>query len=89
MDWTPYIGPIVTALIAAGGTYAAVSAKLARLETALTDLRRDVEKHNNVLERVYKLESDNATAFHRIDELRSEQHDIRDDLHYIKIGGTK
>ncbi len=88
MDWGPYIGPIVTALIAAGGTYAAVSAKLARLETALTDLRRDVEKHNSVLERVYKLESDNATAFHHIDSLREDQKELREDLQHIKIGGT-
>lgn len=57
MDWTPYIGPIVTALVAAGGTYAAVSAKLARLETAIADLRRDVEKHNSVMERTYGLEA--------------------------------
>ncbi len=82
MDWTPFIGPVVTALIAAGGTYAAVSAKLARLEQCITDLRRDVEKHNSIIERTYKLESDTATAFHRIDE-------IRDDLHEIKVGGTR
>lgn len=73
---------MVTALIAAGGTYAAVSAKLARLEQSITDLRRNVEKHNQVIERTFKLESDTATAFHRIDELR-------DDLHELKIGGTK
>ncbi len=89
MDITPYIGAIVTALIAAGGTYAAMSARLARLEAMITDLRRDVEKHNNVLERVYKLESDSATAFHRIDELRTEQHEMREDMNSIKIGGTK
>ena len=82
MDWTPFIAPMVTALIAAGGTYAAVSAKLARLEQSITDLRRNVEKHNQVIERTFKLESDTATAFHRIDELR-------DDLHELKIGGTK
>lgn len=82
MDWTPFVAPLVTALIAAGGTYAAVSAKLARLEQSITDLRRDVEKHNQVIERTFKLERDTKTAFFRIDELR-------DDLRELKIGGTR
>ena len=82
MDWTPFIGPAITALIAAGGTYAAVSAKLARLEQSITDLRRDVEKHNSIIERTYKLEQDTKTAFFRIDELRG-------DLRELKIGGTR
>jgi cell division protein FtsB len=30
-----------------------------------------VEKHNQIIERVYKLESDNVTAFKRIDELKA------------------
>lgn len=35
-------------------------------------LKEQVEKHNGVLERVYKLESDMRTAFKRIDELKAE-----------------
>ena len=75
LDITPYISAIVTALIAAGGTYAAVTSRLARVETMIADLRRDVERHNNVIERTYALESDMNTAFKRIDELK--QADLR------------
>lgn len=70
MDVTPYIGTIAAVLTAMGGTYAAVSARLAKLEALIGELRRDVEKHNRVVERTFKLEGDVATAFRRIDELR-------------------
>ena len=58
MDITPYIGTIVTVIIAVGATYAAISSRLTKLETLIEDLRRDVEKHNNVVERTYGLEAD-------------------------------
>ena len=57
MDWTPYVGPIVTALIAAAGSYAATAQRIAKLEEAIIGLRRDVEKHNQVMERTYRLEA--------------------------------
>ncbi len=58
MDITPYIGTIVTVIIAVGSVYAAISSRLTKLETLIEDLRRDVEKHNNVIERTYGLEAD-------------------------------
>lgn len=82
MDITPYLGTIVTVLIAVGSVYAAISSRLAKLETMITDLRRDVEKHNSVIERTYELEADMrevntevANLYHRFDDL--------------KIGGTE
>ena len=80
MDFTPYIGPAVTALIAFGATYAAMSSRIARLETMITELRRDVEKHNRVVERTYALERDMKTAFDRIDELKDEDKAIHDKI---------
>ncbi len=62
--------------------YEAMVKQLTRLETKMDTLSHDVSKHNSVVERVYDLENKSATAFHRIDELRS-------DLHDVKIGGTK
>jgi chromosome segregation ATPase len=58
-----------------------LSKQIAALSAKMDDLRADVSKHNSVIERTYKLESDSATAFHRIDELRDELHDF-------KAGGT-
>lgn len=58
-----------------------LSKQIAALSAKMDDLRAEVNKHNNVIERTFKLESDSATAFHRIDELRDELHDF-------KTGGT-
>ena len=88
MDITPFLGPIVTALIAFGATYAAFSSRLTKLETMIVDLRRDVEKHNSVIERTYKLEQDMGAAWHRIDELKDADKDIAAKIERLHpIGG--
>lgn len=73
------IGTIVTVLIAVGSVYAAISSRLTKLETLIVDLRRDVEKHNQVVERTYSLEADMreaqteiANLYHRYDEIKKE-----------------
>ena len=78
----PYVAPIITALLAAAGTYAAVVSRLTRLETMIEELRCDVEKHNRVVERTFALERD----VKNINHLLSEMHD---DVRNIKIGGTE
>ena len=77
MDITPYLGTIVTVLIAVGSVYAAISSRLAKLETLIEALRRDVEKHNNMIERTYALEADMrevqtevTNLYHRYDDLK-------------------
>ena len=72
MDITPYIGNIITVIIAVGGVYAAVVTRLTRLETLIESLRAEVEKHNQVVERTYKLETEVANLYHRYDELRDK-----------------
>lgn len=72
MDITPYFGTIVTVIITVGGVYAAISSRLTRLETKIETLTQTVDKHNQIVERTYKLESDTHTAFKRIDELKEE-----------------
>lgn len=89
MDITPYLGPIVTALIAFGATYAAFSARLTKLETMIVDLRRDVEKHNQVVERTYELETEMKAVWKRIDELKVKDERIENKMESLhKIGGT-
>lgn len=81
MDIAPVLGYIVTIVIAFGGFYGMVSASLAKLETLIADLRRDVEKHNQVIERTYALEAD----------MKAVQTDINNLYHKFddfKIGGT-
>lgn len=52
------LGTVVSIIIAVGATYAAISSRLTKLETLIDELRRDVEKHNGVIERTYGLEAD-------------------------------
>ena len=81
MDITPFIAPGVSVLIAFVVGYVAMknannekfnalSVQIATLQQAVNDLKGDVEKHNNVVERTGKLEADLNTAFKRIDELK-------------------
>ena len=73
MDITPYLGTIVTVIIAVGGVYAAISSRLTRLETMIDTLTKTVEKHNNVVERTYKLETEVDNLYHRYDELKGDK----------------
>ena len=73
MDITPYLGTSVTVIIAVGGVYAAISSRLTRLETMIDTLTKTVEKHNNVVERTYKLETEVDNLYHRYDELKGDK----------------
>lgn len=76
MDISPYIGSIITVVIALLGFYGAITTRLTRLETKVDDLAEQTHKHNNVVERTYKLESDMHTAYKRIDELKDRDEKI-------------
>lgn len=56
------------------GSYFANSKTTALLSYRLEQLEKKVEKHNQVVERTYKLEKDLSTAFIRIDELKEDFH---------------
>lgn len=86
------ISSIVGGLVVFAGSYMAMNTRLTRIETKLDenikhtsekidDLRKDVEKHNNLCERTAGVERDLRTAFKRIDE-------NREDIKNVKIGGT-
>lgn len=59
-----------------------LSTQIAALSTKVDDLRRDVEKHNNLVERMALVESQQKTMWKRQDELR-------DGLHDVKVGGLR
>lgn len=69
---TPFIGPILTALITGGGVYVAITNRLTRLETLIENLKDEVEKHNEVVERTFKLEANQGHIFHEIDDIRGK-----------------
>ena len=87
MDITPYVSAIVTAVIAIVGGYVAMknannaklealSVQIATLSTQICDLKEQVEKHNGVIERTYRLETEMNTAFKHIDALRERDDKI-------------
>lgn len=72
------ISPIVSAIIAVFGAYVATkraadaraqksAEQIARLETKVDLLSERVEKHNQILERTYKLEAQVDDIYHRLD----------------------
>lgn len=69
MELMPLVGPVLTAVITAGGVYAAITNRLTRLETLIEQLKTETEKHNQVIERTYKLETEVTNLYHRYDEL--------------------
>lgn len=80
---TPILASIIATAVTTGfATYVAMSNRMTKLETLIDHLTKTVEKHNEVVERTFKLESDLHTAFKHIDLMRDE---IKD----VKIGGTQ
>lgn len=56
--------------------------EFAEIRTEIKHLREEVKKHNGVVERTYKLETEVDNLYHRYDELRADMKDV-------KIGGTE
>lgn len=81
----PALSALLSAASAAGGVYAAISNRLSVLETKMDALSDKVERHNSVIERTYKLETDAATAWKRHDELADRVERLED----MRIGGTQ
>ena len=75
----------VSAALTAFGCYVALTNRLTKLETMIETLTQTVEKHNQVVERTFKIESDLNTAFHHIDEQRGRISRLEN----VKIGGTE
>lgn len=93
MEWTVLISPIVSALVAVFGAYAATkrvadererrhSEAIAEMRIEIKHLREEVAKHNQVIERTYKLETDVSNLYRRYAELHGDMKDF-------KIGGAE
>lgn len=75
-------GSIVSSLIALGGsllgTLSGILVTNRLTSYRLEQLERKVDKHNNVLERVALMEQNEKSIWKRVDELRSEIHEIKE-----------
>lgn len=84
MDITAFIAPVLTALLTGASIYVGISEQIAIIKTEIKNLTQQVEKHNSVVERTFKIESDNATMWRRLDELRDEVEKLREKLEVMK-----
>ena len=57
MDWATIVVAVITAGFAYLGVYSSNRKQMALMAYRLEKLEEKVDKHNNVVERVYKLES--------------------------------
>lgn len=72
MDWSSIITGVVTGLCALAGTYIAHNKTTALILYRIEELEKKQDKHNNTIERMYKVESAVKTAFLKIDELKED-----------------
>lgn len=81
---------IITIVMGVVGIYVLVTKQIAVIETEIKELTKTVDKHNQIVERTYKLERDMSTAFMRIDENREGIKENRDKIEMVqtKVGGT-
>ena len=68
----PLASGIIGAIVSAFGVYVAITNRLTRTETLIEQLSERVEKHNQMVERTYKLESDSAALAARIERLEHQ-----------------
>lgn len=70
MQWGTVIAALVTALGALAGTYLSNRKSTALMEYRLKQLETKVDKHNNVVERTFKLEGQMLEVQHEIQDLK-------------------
>lgn len=77
-DYDALINTLIGGGFAFLGTWLANNKNLAVIQEKIKTLEGKVDKHNQVVERTYKLESDVKTAFKRIDENRANIEKMED-----------
>ena len=70
MDWITILVAVITAGFAFLGVYTSNRKQTALMAYRLEKLEAKVDKHNNVVERMYRLESTVETLKNEIKELR-------------------
>lgn len=74
LELSDLISPIVTIACAVMGSYIGISGRLVKMETKLDAIEEKQDKHNNVIERVYKLESEFEHQGHDLAQIREDIH---------------
>lgn len=70
--WIAAISSVVTGLLSLAGVYLANRKSAALMEYRMKQLENKVDKHNQVVERTYKLEGRMTEAEHEISDLKGK-----------------
>ena len=70
MDWSSFLPALLTAIASLIGVYLANRKSAALLEYRMKQLEDKVQKHNQVIDRTYKLEGRMDEAEHNIRDLK-------------------
>lgn len=79
MDYATIIVAAISLIGTLVGSYLSNSKTTALISYRLDQLEGKVNKHNNLVERMYKVESDQVTQWKRFDELKEEVHRLEDE----------
>lgn len=72
IDLSVFISPLIAAACAFAGSWFAFSNRLARVETKLDTIEKKQDKHNDVIERTYKIEERLTYIDHAIDDIKND-----------------
>ena len=76
LDYSAIIVGILAFFGTALTSWATINKVVAVLEEKISNLQKAVNKHNQVIERTYRLESEVGNALTHIEELRVDVHDL-------------
>ena len=72
MDWVAFAAAAVTAILGFLGTYLSNRKQTVLIAYRLEELEKKVNKHNNLIERMYKVEGNVTELQHDISELKGK-----------------
>jgi hypothetical protein len=72
MDWLAFAAAVVTAVGAFFGTYISNRKQTVLVAYRLEELEKKVNKHNNLIERMYKAEGQIAELQHDVSEIKAK-----------------
>ena len=70
MDWLAFAAAVLTAVLAFFGTYLSNRKQTILVAYRIEELEKKVNKHNNIIERLYKAEGNITELQHDVAELK-------------------
>ena len=72
MDWGAVIAAAITAILGFLGTYLANRKQTVLIAYRIEELEKKVNKHNNLIERMYKVEGNVTELQHDVSEMKGK-----------------